>query len=145
MTLEKSIERISWQFSRGVSFKPNDADVISWNNIIQWIASQKQVTMSNQQLFAKLYIEKLVREIRESKSTVFDNDIQKEVSRVLSMPIELFYKAFHSDLHNNQIRKVLKDKLKEDVTFEDMENKYTLDFVTNKLNEMITESINEFE
>ncbi len=145
MTLEKSIERISWQFSRGVSFKPNDADVISWNNIIQWIASQKQVTMSNQQLFAKLYIEKLVREIRESKSTVFDNDIQKEVSRVLSMPIELFYKAFHSDLHNNQIKKVLKDKLKEDVTFEDMENKYTLDFVTNKLNEMITESINEFE
>ena len=144
MTFDKSVQRLSWQFSRGTSFKPNQNDVDALNTIFEWITSQKEINLLNQQLFAKLYIERLVREIRENKSTVFNVDIQKEVSRVLSMPIELFYEAFHSDLHNNQVRKVLKDKLKEDITFEDMENKYTLEIVTDKLNHMITEAINKF-
>lgn len=143
MTFDKAVQRLSWQFSRGVSFKPNQNDVDALNRIFEWITSQKEINLLNQQPFAKLYIERLVREIRENKSTVFNINMQKEVSRVLSMPIELFYEAFHSDLHNNQIRKVLKDKLKKDVTFKDMESFYTLEFVTDKLNHMITESINK--
>ena len=51
MTLDKSVQRLSWQFSRGVSFKPNQNDVDALNTIFEWITSQKEINLLNQQCF----------------------------------------------------------------------------------------------
>lgn len=145
MEFDKAVQRLKWRLSGNTSFKPNQNDVEAFNRIIEWISSQKEITLLNDTLFAKLYIERLTNEIRENKSTVFSVINQKEVSRVLSMPIELFYKAFHQDLHVNQLRKVLDGKIKKSVTMGDLDEKYNLDYVTLKLNHMITEAKNRFE
>ena len=141
MTLDKSVNRLSWQFSRGVSFKPNQTDVDALNTIFGWISSQKEISLLNQGLFAKLYILKLNETLLKYDSTIFEPLIQKEVSRVLDLPIETFYQSFHKSLHHNQLKEL---NLKDGFTVEDIKEKYTLEVVTDQLQGMITEAINKF-
>ncbi len=141
MTLDKSVNRLSWQFSRGVSFKPTQTDVDALNTIFEWISSQKNISLLNQGLFAKLYILKLNETLLKYDSTIFEPLVQKEVSRILALPIETFYQSFHTSLHHNQLKKL---NLKDGFTVEDIKEKYTLEVVTDQLQGMITEAINKF-
>jgi hypothetical protein len=141
MTLDKSVQRLSWQFSRGTSFKPNQNDVDALNTVFEWITSQKEINLLNQQLFAKLYIYQLEQTLRYYDSTVFDAMIQKDLSRILDTPLDAFYQAFHKSLHHNQLKKL---KIKDGLSLEDIKENYTLEVVKDQLNNMITEAINKF-
>ena len=90
MTLEESVERLQWRFSTNKSFKPNQNDANALNFIFDWITRQKDINALNSDLFAKLYILQLNKTIRDFDSTVFDEIMQKEVSRVLSIPLDRF-------------------------------------------------------
>ena len=142
MELDKSIQRLTWRLTSNKAFKANQNDVDAFNSVLGWITSQKKINLLNHNLFAKLYIYELTRQVRGMESTVFETINQKEVSRILAMPLSVFYKAFHTDLHMNQITKAVK---KEGVTDEELKEKYSLEEVTKKLNHMITEAINKFE
>ena len=144
MRLEQGVQRLRWRFSNNTSFKPNQTDLEAMNTILGWISSQKEISVLNQSLFAKMYIYQLIKEIRHNGTTIFDNHNQKEVSRMLSIPLEVYYERFHFDLHHNQLAKTFKDKLKEDITLEDLKEKFTLEIVTDKLNHMVSEAVNSF-
>lgn len=141
MTLEQSVQRLQWRFNTNKSFKPNQNDANALNFIFGWITRQKDINALNNDLFAKLYILQLNKTIREYDSTVFDEMIQKEVSRVLSIPLDRFYESFYNDLHHNQIKKV---SLQKEFTLDDVKERFTKEIVKDKLQHMVTEAINRF-
>ena len=63
MEFDKAVQRLKWRLSSNTSFKPNENDIQAFNCVIGWISSQKEISLLNDTLFAKLYIERLIKEI----------------------------------------------------------------------------------
>jgi len=136
---EKAINRLSWRFSNNKSFKPNEEDIDSLNCILEWMNREIKNNVRNNQLFAKLYIYFLHQNIKFYNSTVFDNIPQKDLSKLLDLPLDSFYKSFHKDLHFNQFNRV---KTIEDL--KSVKESYTIENVTERLDFMINEALNRF-
>ena len=141
MTQDKALNRLHWRFTQGKAFKPNQNDANALNLVFDWIARQKEINVLNSELFAKLYIYNLNQNINYHKTSVFDNTPQKDLSRILSYPIEYFYQSFHKSLHHNQLSTL---NLKDGITVDDLKDKYTLEIVTDRLQHMIGEATNKF-
>mgnify|MGYP003632975494 FL=1 len=141
MNFDKAINRLQWKFSKGINSKTNTTDIEAINFVFGWIENQKNINVLNQTLFAKLYILKLNEELIKFDATIFDPLIEKNISRILDLPMHTFYESFHSNLHHNHLKKL---DLKKGVSDEDVKERFTLEIVTDKLNHKITEAINRF-
>ena len=92
---------------------------------------------------AKLYIMELVGQIRENETTIFNDVLFKELSNQLGKPLDLFYKAFYEDLCSNQLNKLAKgtftDKEGNEIVmdYKRFKETFSLQYVTNKIDEMI--------
>ena len=167
MILEKALQRLEWRFTNG-TFTPNQKDFDAVNDIITWINNQKSEAINNNHLFAKLYLYELNRLTELHHTTTFDLLPQKELSRLLNTPLELFYEAFYKNFNNqiqqevfenngieiipkhqktevqlNQERVALRNMSKEDV-LKIISEAYTYQEVTEILNNMISEALNRF-
>ena len=168
MILKKALDRLAWRFTSGNSFTPNVNDIEAFNNVIEWVNNQKSETINNNQLFAKLFIYFFNQKIKETRTTVFDDEAQKELSKILNTPLNLFYEAFKVSLQENMREYIyekngidvkhpyLKDETEKEedrLKIQNMKEKdfnriiydvYTIEEVTNQLDEMISEALNRF-
>lgn len=150
--LKKSVERLIWRFKpdhtgKAKAFYPNDNDVKALNTILGWINRQKQETVNNNQLFAKLYIYFLTQSIRYYETDVLDDIPQKELSRILDTPLANFYKAFEVDLHSAQISRLVQRAKKENgkfYTIDELKAIYDSKAIKSHLDFMISEALNRF-
>jgi len=125
------------------TFEVTESDFNALKSLLGYINRVENKSIYNNTLFAKLYIMDLVGRIRESETTIFNDMLFTELSHQLSKPLELYYKAFYEDLCSNQLNRLAKG------TFTDKEGKevimdykrfketFTLEYVTDKLNEMM--------
>lgn len=95
MTLEKNIERMFWRLSNG-AFTPNQNDVKAMTEIVEWINRQKQQSIHEQYLFAKLYCHVFIQEIEYYKDTKY---AQRKIHEYLKMPIISHYELFLEKLN----------------------------------------------
>lgn len=141
--VKKAGQRLQWRIQPNdkgeyKTFKVNEDDSKALNSILGSINSIKNLDTSNQILFEKLLIRFLTQEIRHHGTTIFDNNLLTEISTILAYPLESFYTAFYNDLHSNQLNRLLTNKTeKEDLetikTHQEFTEKYTFDFVVNKI------------
>ena len=99
MTLNESIKRLRFTFSKGN--KPNQTDVEAFNTMLQWIGREKEEKVNSNRLFAKLYLERLAKEI-----VFLKGDYQSSMQRIeshLRMPLEMYYKRFSEEMKLNQL------------------------------------------
>lgn len=139
-SIKKSIQRLGWRLSSDNSFKPNEKDVDSLNTIINWVNRQQDKAIENNHLFAKLYIYFLHQNLNSYKCSVFEQIPHHDLNKKLDTDLKYFYDAFHKDLHTNQIESCI-EKGSDLTKFKD---EYSLEFVTDKLNETILEALNRF-
>jgi len=109
--VEKSGKRLLWRFSQDEkgnfkNFTPNENDYNALKSVLSWINRQSSGIIDNSPLYAKLYILQLVGEIRENKTTVFNDLVFDKISNQLSKPLELFYSTFYEDLCSNQLNRL---------------------------------------
>ena len=143
--IEKAIQRISWRFTSDKPFKPNENDIESVNCLIDWINRQTSETINNNQLFAKLYIYHLNQTIRYFQTTIFEDIPQKDLSKILDLPLKNFYIAFHKELHSNLITKIVdNNKGKKEIELKELEEMYSLEFISDKLEQQVNEALNRF-
>lgn len=142
---DKALDRLAWRFTSKKPFTPNQNDIDSLNVLISWMNRQQSETIKNNHLFAKLYIYNLNQSIRYFEASVFSDIPQKELSRILDLPLANFYSAFHKELQSNNVTRVVEDKNinKEDL-LKELKNKYTLEECTDQLDKMINEALNRF-
>lgn len=129
------------------TFEVTEKDFNALKSLLGYINRVESKTIYNNQLFAKLYIMELVGQIREQKTTVFNDFIFTELSNQLSKPLELFYKAFHQDLCMNQLNRLTKKAIEEGkgndiiANYKLFEKTFTLEYVTAKLDEMMVQTL----
>lgn len=150
-TLDEAINRWVWRLKKSskenTPFKPNEVDLEAFNYIVVWINSEKKKNVLKHNLFAKLYILKLVDTIRKNESDILENLCQKEVSRILDTPLPKFVEAFQHDLYQNQIKRILErvsNQGLEVLTEESIKQRYDYEYISNKLSNMISEALNKF-
>ena len=144
----KALNRIKWRFTGKSNFKPNEEDIKALNEVIRWINQQKEKTINNNKLFAKLFITFYNDVLTTNETTILDDLAQKQVSRLLALNLNQFYIAFHKQLHTNIRVSIMEGVDAKDLSEEDVkkafEEKYSLFEVEARLNDMVTEAINKF-
>ena len=112
MTIEKALNRLAWwvtpqrDISGNIFFKnikPNRTDLESVNFMIDWVKRQKEITISNNTLFSKLYIYTYHTFLKNYSASIFDNEPQKELHKLLNKPLDAFIEAFKTQLNDNHI------------------------------------------
>ena len=159
--IKKAASRLSWRFSKkngeSKAFTPNENDIEAVNTLLTWINKEKENSLYKNELFAKLFIYFLNNRIEkynydknchpdefEGYISFLDTEPEKDLCRILDLPLESFYVAFFDKI-NKDWRDYLINKLKknQDIKNEPLE-KYTLDRVKLELNHKITEALNRF-
>lgn len=150
-------EHLLYRFQSDKPILVNDKDRAALRCVLGWVNSQTLGNVNNNQLFAKLYIYDLTMRIRKYETTVLDSFPVDELHRLLNKPLASFYKAFHVDLHMNQLNKL--NKYNEfnqliDAKIADLKakkikvpvyknNSKKVSDITNGLREMTDEEVNE--
>tara|TARA_R110002051_G_C8769409_1_gene503366 strand:+ start:33088 stop:33555 length:468 start_codon:yes stop_codon:yes gene_type:complete len=144
--VQKAASKLLWRFNsvngQTKSFNPNKDDIQSLNTLLECVNREKKEKLSQNVLFAKLFIYALTDHLRKFETTIFDKEITKQLSMMLEKPLDVFYKAFEEDLYNNQTKRI---ELKDGVTIDDFKRTYTTEFIQMNLDLMITEALNRFE
>ena len=129
------------------TFEVEEKDFNALKSLLGYINRVESKTIYNNQLFAKLYIMELVGQIRENETTIFNDLLFTQISNQLSKPLELFYLAFYQDLCSNQLNRLTKgsftDKEGNDIImdYNRFKETFSLEYVTNKLNEMMNSTL----
>ncbi|NNE33538.1 MAG: hypothetical protein HKN40_14365 [Winogradskyella sp.] len=124
MTITKAIERITWRLRNGWKANQNDTDAI--NEIINFVNEKHNQQLQDNVLFAKLYIIVFAQMIKRYKTDVFDSIPQKELHRLLELPLKTYIERFTATLNENEYETLLKSKdlvIKHPKTFNDDEKK----------------------
>ena len=125
------------------AFEVEEKDFNALKSLLGYINRVESKTILNNQVMAKLYIMELVGQIRENETTIFNDLLFKELSNQLGKPLDLFYKAFYEDLCSNQLNRLSKgvftDKEGKEVVmdYKRFKETFSLQYVTNKIDEMI--------
>lgn len=163
ISLDKAIWKLKERFKSKKAFLPSKFDKRCLNSIINWINDEKKRSLENNRLFAKLYIYFLNQNIDKFETTVFDDIPQKNLSRLLNMPLDSFYISFKNSFDQNNRLEVLnslgieinhlntnkqdREKLK-NISKEQLikftNSQFDLLTIEVKLNEMVTEALNRF-
>jgi len=128
------------------SFKVSNNDFKAFLEVVEYIDILRDEKVAKNTLFAKLYIYHLNQIIDIYNTDVFEEIPQKELSKILDIPLEAYFKRFHEKLQTNWINSMANKLVKtKEFPKEYVNEKYTLDFTTEKLTEMINEALNRFE
>lgn len=101
MTLEKNVERMFWRLSNG-NFTPNQNDLNAMTEIVEWINREKEKTIKENYMFAKLYCHVFMQEIEYYKDTIF---AQRSIHELINKPILYHYELFHKKLNIYELKK----------------------------------------
>ncbi|MFL1896828.1 hypothetical protein ACJRPK_14065 [Aquimarina sp. 2-A2] len=107
MNVSQSISRLIYKFSKAIknddgtkrkNVKPiyvdqNDLDALK--NIVKWVNDQKKESISQQRMFAKIFIKKLEFEIWRTSS--YEMALEK-IQSELSVSLESHYKSFRNEM-----------------------------------------------
>ena len=162
MSLHTAIQRFSWRLSNG-NFKPVAKDVECFNEIIEWINKEKETRLNHNRLFAKLYLERLAKEIVFCKSDY--QEAQERLHRMLVIPLERYYESFSNEMKYNNISNYCESigidkplvwmneknktqalkELEPDVFKSIVSSEYwNLEKTTDRLNDLLTDALNKY-
>jgi hypothetical protein len=128
------------------SFKVSKSDFNALLDVVRYIDIQREEKVAQNTLFAKLYIYHLNNLIDTYKTDVLEEIPQKELSKMLNIPLEAYFKRFYEKIHNNWNDKMCEKLLKtKEFPKEYVAEKYTQEYCTEKLTEMINEALERFE
>lgn len=100
MTIKKALEHFQFKFQK--SWKPTEADVKAFNTIIEFVEAKHQQQLTDNEMFAKLYIMVYSQYLDRYKATVFDDIPVKELNKLLKKPLDVFIERFTRNLNDNE-------------------------------------------
>jgi hypothetical protein len=104
MNIEKAMQRIIWRLSNG-TYTPNQNDVEAVTFLAEWINREKEKTIKENYIFAKLYVNQFIQEIEFYRDIKF---AQRNLNEMLQKPIISFYENFHDRLNFLELMKYSK-------------------------------------
>lgn len=148
MNVTKDIERLRFTITN--QNKPNANDATALNGIIDWVERQRSENVRNGHLFAKVFLELYALQLSKTSANYqlsIDN-----VTDLLKKPLEVVYVEFHNalnEIHRGNILDFWKDnpydKTIEAQAIKSLEDNWSLQATTDRLNELIADMINLYK
>lgn len=104
MKIENAFNRLSWRLSNG-KFEPNQKDVDALKFLAEWVNRQKQESLQQHTIFAKMYVYCFMHELEFYKDLDF---AQKKMHEILQQPAQHHYQVFLRRLNNLELEKFRK-------------------------------------
>ena len=128
------------------SFKVKEVDFNALLEVVEYIDILRKEKVAKNTLFAKLYIYHLNNLIDIYETDILEDIPQKELSKLLDISLEAYFKRFHEKLQTNWVNSMAEKLVKtKEFPKEYVKEKYTEEFCRSKLTEMINEALNRFE
>jgi len=108
MKLADAVSRLKFTISKGN--KPAQTDINAFNKVVEYLQEVQEKTVQENLLFAKLYSYLLEQLVLRYHSVDF---AQKEVSKILSEPMELRVKLLTMQLQSMEVTQVFADPMLE--------------------------------
>ncbi len=109
MSLEKDIQRLTWRFSSGKSFTPNQNDINAINSVVDFYNQSQEKQFENNGLFAKLYIYLSMKIMQNDGSTVFENNHRRKIGNLLKKPLSQIIEDLTQSLNDSEQYGILKE------------------------------------
>lgn len=106
MRIDKSLKRIIWRFQSGRPISPDQQDIDSLNEIIEYIATKEKQQLIDNQLFGKLYIFVFGEFIRHYEATPESEIPQKELHKLLDKDLKLIVTEYVDKVNNAKLAHV---------------------------------------
>ena len=91
-TIKKAISHFTWKFKN--VWKPTKEDVEAYNTIVDFVEKKHKEQFNDYQLFAKLYVTFYGELLKFYNCSVFDNQPEKVINKILDTPIETLIEKF---------------------------------------------------
>ena len=98
----KDLERLKFTILN--QNKPNEKDFHALNGIIKYVSEEKERTLNNYHLFAKVYISVFTSGIEKTNGNY--QKIADELRMVLKTPIESIYDSFHQQMNMTEFENI---------------------------------------
>jgi len=150
--VKRAGEKLLWRFKidengHTKNFKPNLDDLNALKCLLGYISNKKLENISNNTLAVKLFIMSYKEYIRKLDACVLDDKFNIYIASLLDKPLDFYYESFLSEFKTNQISKLTEycvNKNQKSFTKEQLSRLYTDDFILNKLNETISNALENF-
>lgn len=102
MDIYKALSRIKWRFQQGKEFKPNENDIMAFNEILKYYSETQKQQFEENELFAKLYLYLFQKIIENDKTTVFDNNARNKIANILKKPLSQIIEELKDSLNYSE-------------------------------------------
>ena len=148
MNVTKDIERLKFTITKGN--RPNANDAKALNGIIEWVSRQRSENVRNGHLFAKMFLSVYAGHLEKTNGN-YQLSLER-CTETLKMPLEEVYVLFHqalNEIHRGNILDFWKDnpydKTIEAQAIKSLEDNWSLQATTDRLNELIADMINLYK
>lgn len=99
-SIKKAMDRIKWRINHG--WKALDEDYDAINFLVKYVNETSKKQLTDNQLFAKLYIISYGEYLIKHGATVFNSKLRSEFNKNLARPIENLIEEFKNDLNTTE-------------------------------------------
>jgi hypothetical protein len=159
MKITKDLQRLKWRLTNG-GFKPNEKDLIAFNNIVNYLNESEKVIQRDQKPFAILYVtfynqlkrqgiepQRYIREILEKGLGYAIEQLTADLNS--SIQTQFFKKYGLNEEFLNHItpqeREQELEKIKEITDIADLYRSYDYSFIADNLNIEINRLLNFYD
>ena len=136
VNVEKEVNRLKYTIGNGNRSSSKDEDAL--NNLTKYVNTEKERTLNNHNLFAKLFINVFKNDIIKSKGNYqMSLDV---VKMILNIDLETHYEGFKNEINQIWLEKEIKDNDLDDFDYPKWDIKQTRD----RLNSVITNLIEDY-
>lgn len=144
MTIKESLQRIHWRTSSGNAYKPNEKDIEAVNFLVEWVSKEKEKTLQQNQLFAKLYIIYFGELLLHYRDVEF---AQKQINDMLSKSTNehvFWFRQFFNEIEFSKIHTSLGLSKKHPALLSDIENEKEKQIIEEN-QKLLLENINKWD
>ena len=108
MTINKAIEHFKYKLTN--VWKATEHDITAFNKLVDFVNVKHKQQLRQNELFAKLYVFAYAYYIKRYDSDVYCKTTQKELHKLLDLPLELFMQRFTRKINDIEMEQMYKSK-----------------------------------
>lgn len=112
MEIEEALNRLYWRFGGNGNkypFPVNQNDVDAFNVIKNFVVDKQEKQLKNNELFAKMYIQRYQAELKENQTTIYDISLRKEMHKFLEKSLNQVIEEFTASLNESEQYKFIEE------------------------------------
>lgn len=106
MKIGEAVRHLQWRYGKFKTINVSRKDIQAINKMIEYVNTQTQESVNNNQIGYKLYLNEFLEQIKQYNATVLDPIPQKQLNTFFSKPLEWHEERFTTALNDMEVDRV---------------------------------------